>query len=281
MRKEKIRETDFDASRELPSNRRSQFFDLFKHRFLDLFKLTLLLDLFILPLFAVYLLFSILISGSDPTLTYTLYFYMSLAFIPCVWILYVGLGGIVEPLKQMIWGEGESNPSMFFKGIKRNIKASLIGGFIESISIFGVMFGTIYLLTHAPESKNNWIMGVGIGLLAAQAIIITMITFFLVMQNTTFENTVFGMLRNSFIFSLARLPINLLFIIIFPGVSVALFIIPTTITPYIGIALTLLFNGIGLLIWALNSISLFDIYINENQNPDYYHKGLAKETKED
>ena len=50
MKKEKIRETDFDPSRELPKNRRAQYFDLIKYRFLDLFKLNLLFDIFFLPL---------------------------------------------------------------------------------------------------------------------------------------------------------------------------------------------------------------------------------------
>lgn len=273
MKKEKIREVDYNPN-ELPKDRKAQFFDLAKNRFLDIFKLTVLLDLFILPLFIVYLLFSTLITGSDPSNAYSLFFYMFLLFVPCIWILYIGLGGIAEPLKQLIWGEGLFGPSAFFKGIKRNLKASIIAGVIESISMFAFSAGSLFLLTHGPQSDGNWINGTGVGLLAAQAIIVTMLTYFLIMQNTTFETPFLGMLKNGFIFALARLPINLLFAIIYPGIIIALFLIPSAITPYIGIALTLLFSGLGMLIWSLDSISLFDIYINESTNPEFFRKGL-------
>ena len=80
----------------------------------------LLLDLFILPCFIVYLFFSILIKGNPVEYAFTLYLYMCLALIPCIIIFYIGLGGIAEPLKELIWAEGYLGSSTFFKGIKRN-----------------------------------------------------------------------------------------------------------------------------------------------------------------
>lgn len=276
MKKEKIRETDFDPSRELPKNRKAQYFDLIKYRFLDLFKLNLLFDIFFLPLIIVFIVFNILIINLDATYTYSLLIYMFVSFIPSIIIVFIGLGGLIEPLKRLIWNEGYLGASNFFIGLKRNIKASLLTGLIESISIFILNFGLLYLSTHGIASKNNWINVMGIGFLLIQAIVITLMNFFVLMQNTIFENTYFNYFRNGFIFAFARLPINLLFLLIIPGISVGLLFIPSSIFIYIVIGINLLFITFGILIHELNAINLFDIYINEQQNPTYFRKGLRK-----
>ena len=276
MKKEKIRETDFDPSRELPKNRKAQYFDLIKYRFLDLFKLNLLFDIFFLPLIIVFIVFNILIINLDAAYTYSLLIYMFVSFIPCIIIIFIGLGGLIEPLKRLICNEGYLGASNFFIGLKRNIKASLLTGLIESISIFILNFGILYLSTHGIASKNNWINVMGIGFLLIQAIVITLMNFFVLMQNTIFENTYFNYFRNGFIFAFARLPINLLFLLIIPGISVGLLFIPSSIFIYIVIGINLLFITFGILIHELNAINLFDIYINEQQNPTYFRKGLRK-----
>ena len=49
MRKEKIREEDF-TNEERPSTRKAQFVDIFKHRFVEMLKLSLLQAVFNIPL---------------------------------------------------------------------------------------------------------------------------------------------------------------------------------------------------------------------------------------
>ena len=56
MRKEKIRETDYQQ-RERPKNRRAQFFDIAKHRFVEVLKLSLLQTVFNMPLIATLVIF--------------------------------------------------------------------------------------------------------------------------------------------------------------------------------------------------------------------------------
>ena len=63
MRKEKIRETDYQQS-ERPKNRLAQYFDVFRHNFVELLKLSLLQTVFNMPLIATVVSFWILLKNS-------------------------------------------------------------------------------------------------------------------------------------------------------------------------------------------------------------------------
>ena len=62
MRKERVRDTDY-VSEERPSTRLEQFFDIFKHRFVELIKLSLLQAVFNMPLIVSLVLFHVLVKN--------------------------------------------------------------------------------------------------------------------------------------------------------------------------------------------------------------------------
>ena len=73
--------------------------------------------------------------------------------------------------------------------------------------------------------------------------------------------------------TLIRFPFNLAFFILYPGIFIALFCI-MEITMFVGVGLIIFFSAIGHLMWMLNDLSAFDKFINKEQYPDYYRKGL-------
>ena len=81
--------------------------------------------------------------------------------------------------------------------------------------------------------------------------------------------------------SLMRFPINLGLLILYPAGFIALICI-MPITMYVGLGLMVFTSAFGHLVWMLNAVSAFDKFINKEQFPDYYRKGLFKEeTKEE
>ena len=78
-----------------------------------------------------------------------------------------------------------------------------------------------------------------------------------------------------------RFPINLGLLILYPAGFIALICI-MPITMYVGLGLMVFTSAFGHLVWMLNAVSAFDKFINKEQFPDYYRKGLFKEeTKEE
>ena len=49
---------------------------------------------------------------------------------------------------------------------------------------------------------------------------------------------------------------------------------------YIGVVLLVFLVAIGHLLWMMNLLGAFDKYINKDNYPDYYRKGLKIETEE-
>ena len=79
--------------------------------------------------------------------------------------------------------------------------------------------------------------------------------------------------KNSFLLTLVRFPIDLLLVILYPGIIIALFCI-MEVTMFVGIGLLIFFSVIGQLMWAMLTIHVFDLFINKEQYPEIYRKGL-------
>ena len=280
MKKEYIRPSDYEQ-RERPKTRTKQFFDIFIHRFLELLKLSLLQTVFNLPLLATIFLFWMLISQSGLTIqsSMTIFLIQGGSLAISLPFSFVGLTGSFYALKKLAYAEGEYASSSFFLGMKEEWKKGLLIGFIAGLSgaiaVIGIYFFLIY-----PVEMITWIKGFGIAIVIIQLIVVLIVCYYSLAQVVVYTNTLRNMIKNSIIMGLIRFPINLVLLILYPGGFIALIcIMPYTM--YVGLGLMILTCAFGHLVWMMNTMSAFDKFINKEQFPDYYRKGLYQETKEE
>ena len=167
MKKEEKHITDQDVKQSLPSTRKEVFFDLLKYRKMSLFALSCYTFMFFIPLaidlFYFNYLESMAIIAEKYEYLFSLIFYSMLIMLPCMIIGFIGLAGAFYTAKRMVWQEGISLASDFFKGIKENWKHALINGVIFGLVLFGLVVGGSYLLIYAPVTPV--VRGIGLGAL--------------------------------------------------------------------------------------------------------------------
>ena len=279
MKKEIIRSSDYEQ-RERPRTRVSQFFDIFKHRFLELLKLSLLQAVFSLPLLVTIFLFWLLLPNAHTNQAVMMVFLIqgasSLITLP---IAFVGLTGSFYALKKLAYAEGEFASSSFFIGMKEEWKKGLLIGLVAGFSA-GIAIIGAYFFIFSPYDIIPWVKGLGIAVSIIQLIVVYISCYYSIAQIVVYENKLWPIIKNSIIMNLMRFPINLGLFILYPGAFIALIcIIPYTM--YVGVGLMMLTSVFGHLVWMMNAMSAFDKYINKEQFPDYYRKGLYQETKEE
>ena len=280
MRKEKIRETDYEQ-RERPRTRGKQFFDIFKHRFLELIKISLLQAVFSLPLLVTIFLFWMFITTNGLTAQSAMFIFFVgagslLLTLPCA---FVGLTGSFYALKKLAYAEGEFASSSFFIGMREEWKKGLLIGFIAGLSGAIAVIGAFYFLVF-PSDIIPWVKGFGIAIVVIQLIVVLIICYYSLAQVVVYTNTMKNIFKNSILMGLMRFPINLGLLILYPGGFLALVCI-MKYTMYAGLALMVISAAFGHLVWMMNCMSAFDKYINKEKFPDYYRKGLYQETKEE
>lgn len=279
MKKEIIRSSDYEQ-RERPRTRVAQFFDIFKHRFLELLKLSLLQAVFSLPLLVTIFLFWLLLPNAHTNQAVMMVFLIqgasSLITLP---IAFVGLTGSFYALKKLAYAEGEFASSSFFIGMKEEWKKGLLIGLVAGLSA-GIAIIGAYFFIFSPYDIIPWVKGLGIAVSIIQLIVVYISCYYSIAQVVVYENKLWSIIKNSIIMNLMRFPINLGLFILYPGAFIALIcIIPYTM--YVGVGLMMLTSVFGHLVWMMNAMSAFDKYINKEQFPDYYRKGLYQETKEE
>lgn len=273
MREEKIKSIDYSTS-ERPKTRTKQFFDIMKHRFVELLKLSLLQAVFNMPLIVSIVLFHILSkTATSINALMTIFIIQGLSFFISMPFAFTGLTGFFYCLKKIIHAEGEYASSSYFIGLRDEWKKGVIVGMIVGASLALAVIGFFFFYFYV-SSYNTTIAGLGIAIVIIQAVMVLMVAYYSIGQIVMYTNKMRFVLKNSFIMTLMRFPQNLLFIIIHPGILASLFAI-MDITAFVGVVLLIALSGIGLLIWNLNVISAFDKYINKESYKEIYLKGLS------
>ena len=273
MREEKIKSIDYSTS-ERPETRTKQFFDIMRHRFVELLKLSLLQAVFNMPLIVSIILFHILSkTATSINALMTIFIIQGLSFLISMPFAFTGLTGFFYCLKKIIHAEGEYASSSYFIGLRDEWKKGAVVGMIVGASLALAVIGFFFFYFYVP-SYNTTIAGLGIAIVIIQAVMVLMVAYYSIGQIVMYTNKMRFVLKNSFIMTLMRFPQNLLFIIIHPGILVSLFAI-MDITAFVGVVLLIALSGIGLLIWNLNVISAFDKYINKESYKEIYLKGLS------
>lgn len=284
MRKEKIRETDYQQS-ERPRTRLAQFFDIFRHNFVELIKLALLQTVFNMPLLATLVTFHLFVrNATSLNSLMTVFIITGFALLISMISTFTGLTGSFYCLKNICYAEGEFASSSFFVGLRDEWKKGLLTGFIVGISFAATVIGSFFFYYYLGQI-NTSIAGFGIAILTIQAIIVLMIAYYTISQVLIYENKYRHVLKNAFLMVLMRFHINLLLFIIHPGIVIALFLVVEMasnlvvliIFTFLTIAVLLFFISIFHLMWTVHIVGAFDKFINKENYPEFYRKGLYKE----
>ena len=281
MRKEERHITDADVKQSLPTNRKEVFFDLLKYRKMSLFALSCYTFMFFIPLavdlFYFNYLESMAIVADKFEYLFSLIFYSMLIMLPCMVIGFIGLAGAFYVAKKMVWQEGISLASDFFKGIKENWKHAVINGVIFGLVLFGLIVGGSYLYIYAQVAPV--VKGIGLGALILLFLMFGMVLALNFTQGVYYENPYGVTLKNSFSFlGLLNWKVFLIYLLS-TGVVVTLGLF-NLLTLAIGLILFAVLNSVVIVLYTLVSHSAFDKYINKEHYPDMVGKGLYKNDKE-
>ena len=282
MKKEEKHITDQDVKQTLPTNRKEVFFDLLRNRKMFLFALSCYTFMFFIPLAVDLIYFNFLesmaISAEKYEYLFSLIFYSMIIMLPCMVIGFIGLAGAFYVAKHLVWQDGISLASDFFKGIKENWKHTLINGAIFGLVLFGLVVGGSFMLIYADV--HAVVRGIGIGALIVLFLVFGMVTVLNFTQGVYYENSFGVTLKNSFSF-LGLLNWKVLVIyLLSTGVVVTLGLF-NFLTLVIGLLLFAVLNSVVIVLYTLISHSAFDKYINQEHYPHMVNKGLYKVSQDD
>ncbi|HBX25762.1 MAG TPA: hypothetical protein DEF61_05960 [Firmicutes bacterium] len=272
--KRAIRSKEFDKN-DLPSTRKEQFFDLFRHRFFFLLGLGVLFLLFFIPFFAsiVYKDLAILsinqseMDANDKAAS-LLFISLLFSFLAMLGLLIfsIGLSGVMKLLKQLIYDEPIFFKDDFLTGIKENYKSFLLLSFFAGLlnlisNVIGILFDNVLLLKIIFPALNFVLFYP-----------VIFVAFFLA---STYSNRLLVTLRSSLLIYIKHFPSVFLCFALVYGVSFYQYI-DIMLLKYLLIVFTLLlYFPILLLSSYLNQIRIYDYLINKDQFPSYYLKGLS------
>ncbi len=268
----KVSKIDYSKAM-LPRTRKAQFGDCFKMNYMVLLKCGLMLLLFFTPLIA----FSFFMdfyyvplmdnATGEIEQTKLIYHYIyNGGLILFSLLAIVGITGVIRVLRNLIWGEGIFFREDFFLGIKQNIGKNLI---------FALIFGLFYALAYFVSSlfPNTIIAYLPLLLFA---LIFLPVYFWIILLNNTYDSKGTSLLRNGLFFYIKTIGWSLIGTIMLV-LPVGLLFVPLMLAwvKYIVLVLFVIFVfPIIFLVIVLYSTSKFDVYINQDNYPDYFMRGL-------
>ena len=268
---------------DLPKNRWEVFGDCLKERFLLFVYIGLALLIFALPLF-----FVTVMSDNTSTALYHTFVnaeytreeyaalvqsarsMYSLFFIPCYTVLAAGAAGVMQIIRQLVWGEGVFFMQDMIEGIKTN-------GLYYALIAF-LTGGAAYLqVTFLPIESNKYYVVIPI---IASLIFLPPFCFML-SQIVVYKNPFLKYLKNGFLLYIKTVPTTLVFLALFciPA-AIGLNLLPFLAKYIILTAFFLILAPMLLTGWFLYSCHVFDKFVNKQAYPEIYDKGVYRKIKE-
>ena len=275
----RIKHSQGDFKKEdLPKTRVDLFFDLLKVNTSVLFGMGAIIFLFSLPFLIVsficdYSLATIFVNITNSEIgdeeialmiSSTISFY-DLIKIPCYIVLGIGASGIMQVIRRLVWGEGVMLSQDFFDGIKSNAL---------TYSICFLVFGLINYLDGFIFRRLGGSNFFAYAPLIVSVVFLLPIGLFILSQSIIYSNRFHKYVYNGFILYFKSFFRTLIASIVF-FVILSVGLISDLIIKYI--LLTVFFFAIIpilMTIWFLYSCFVFDKYINKENHPDIYGKGL-------
>jgi len=268
-------------------NRFDQFFAIINEYYRELFYLSLLIFIFVLPYFIfkffagvvdTELLNEIANASIEESNALIILFKRhelinAIISATLIGVSFIGICSGVNILKKLIYQTPTSLKSDYFSYIKMNLLKSFIIGFIYGIMVELMMISSFFDGTFINEA---------IGILII--ILISIYFMYYINLDTYYTDTFIHRIYNAFILLVLRLPINLL-ISVFSFCFIFVFYVFNGLTALFFVALYLALFGLGLILlaYSVNAVASFDKFINKDNYPEIYKKGLdthGEENKE-
>ena len=291
MKKKSIKfaKTDYLYS-SLPNTRKDAFKDVYKHNFLTILKCGVALLVSTIPV----LLFSIFMDVGRLGMTTAYYTEDDLAGVLLIWnisraigislllilVLFV-LSGAIRVLKLVIYQEGVSFSCDLKVGIKENFVPMLV-----FFSIYIIVFNITnsLRLLFLPQY-------IGLGILLIFLILFTPMLLWAFLTISVYQTKIWEYVKNSFFFFIRTLGFTLLFVLalLWPFIISSLVadnLLSIPVSPiYIAakttifIVMAIFYYPCFIVITLLFASSQFDKYINKDNYPEIYRKGLYEPKK--
>ena len=268
-----------DVTLSLPTTYKQLFKFTYKTNLLLIFKISLMITLFAIPLLLCLYIRTRIITGiSEASAAEDLSknimsfqgwygFVLLAAFI----IFSIGVCGALYVMKKHIKNEGVIFMRDFFQGIKKNAFGTmgLTLFYFGILSILNYFINLFYFESEIPYYPILLVAFIIISIILYMMWVISISIYM------TYTCPFFKLLKNSFLMMFAKLPLNLL--------SLVTTIAPFIIVWVIGFApvlygFTLAYVGIGfgnsILVISLINCYIFDELVNKKQFPEAYRKGL-------
>ncbi|MBO4572613.1 MAG: hypothetical protein J5762_02455 [Clostridia bacterium] len=266
----KIKEEDD----KLPSTRKELFRRMIKDDAYLMIDLSLAETLFSLPLYVVFALEYAFLTGVEPKAGnfFPIIFYMGLAAIICWGIKYVGRGAAFSVMKKRVHNEGCFITAELLRFIKTSGPKCFFAGVILGVSAFVAFSGSAYLLM----LSDTFLKWTATGVLILQFALFFGAAEFFAASESFYELKFFSQFKNSFSLAISGFFAVLLHFFVYFGIkfTAALF------SPWAAIVAVMVcalyFNGLSVAVATLYAHRKFDIYINQENYPEYVDKGLLK-----
>lgn len=202
-----------------------------------------------------------------------------LVLIPCIMIASIGLSGAFYVMRRLVWGEGVAVGGHFFRGIKMNFLPFLWSSLFVGVSLFLVM-ANIGIYNNMTEIHIAWRV-ICIAVSVIQFVLILSMMMFLTTQAVTYKLKTWALIKNSFLFSIALLPTNLIILVLSAIPVVLLLVIPTQISIFLMFIFALLGFSYIILIWTVYAHWAYDKFINDRVEGAVKNRGMHKKTEEE
>ena len=283
MRKKKplFSNSDYQYS-SLPTTRKESFKDVYRQNFKTITFSGLMLLLFSIPLIAFLLVMDLGRLGMTPDkfneeqLKAVLLVWDIIVNVGTVALLYVvliGLMGVTRVLKLLVWQEGIDFIYDFKVGIKENFKYFSLIYLLVSLIYLATYFVYLFLLTFI----------IGIWLIVLFVLVFVSLSLWSLFVINVYQTTLWNYIKNAAFFFSRGLPLTLLYVVFisFPFFSIFIPVTGVTLIVKYPILLILLvfYYPFMIIVGYLYSLSKFDQYINKDNYPEIYRKGLYDTNK--
>ncbi len=294
------------ARRTLPSSRWSLGWDLIKTNLGKLFKINLLTLLFIFPIFLIFIFRDGIITGlgyevpftQNIGIGYPSYPYLTgfaeRIYLNADWLLFlgaliispyisVGISGGFYVMRNLVWTEGVFVFSDFFRGVKKNFLSVFFCTLLYFV-VIGFSFLSIDLVNIMLATETT---GAVFGTISKIISYVLMVFFsimylFTLTLTVTYKLSVFKLIRNSIIFTISLLPMNLFFVALSLVPFIFLLFSAGSFFFMLGIILVIILSiSLFMLIFTNYSQWTFDEFLNDKVAGAKKNRGIYKKSQED
>lgn len=281
--KNKFSQNDYSPNA-LPSNRKEQFFNIFKNYWRTYLLIGVLFLAFGFPLILAIIFKSYTViqiassSASDEAKKEMMFLQLSIFAaikIPCYVLLSIPLAGCSTINREICFGEPLLFKADFFKGVKQNCLHYIAYSLIIFIVIFLAKFSILMKTYTSVNGMPIILIGILFGIIF---LVLIPLFSFAVSIDSIYSLKFKQSLFNAFLFMVKKYWMSLLLAL--PVCALFLLLLIQANYTYITLAIVLLILAFLLPIYTLiyheYALSLFDKYMNKEHYPTIYKKGLKQ-----